>query len=457
MAAAAADPIVARIGERAITAAEADAPLRLTLHDLEMQKHRLRRQALESRLLRALESAPATERSAEMLLVPPVPPREEVAADPARTRPSGDVPVTILAFCNFESPHCARLQVSLSQVLPLFPGVTRYAERDLPLAFHRHAAKAAEAGRCAHDQGAYWRFHDILYASGATPDRTALDRTARSADLDVATFTACLDSGQHAAQVAADATMAQSLGLSVVPAVFVNGLYASPDVQPADLVWLVEHELAARDAASPRQQPAETRSTARLQLQGVLASPQAGQGLALLAPSDAPGQVRTYREGDVISAGVVLRRIAKDRIEFLRNGHAEWVGLGEAPLPVTQPSVERQDEAPIATPHRAVPVTLDRDQVLVLLSDRIALAEALQPVPMTAGGHRLLRVREVAPGSLYELLGLEPGDVIVGVNEQPVHEGSNPLWDALEKDGEVRVRVMRRGGLARHFTYRFED
>jgi len=93
----------------------------------------------------------------------------------------------------------------------------------------------------------------------------------------------------------------------------------------------------------------------------------------------------------------------------------------------------------------------------VLMSDRIALAAALQPVPMTSGGHRQLKLEEVAPGSLYELLGFEAGDVILGVNEQPVTEAFNPLWDALEKEGEVRVRVMRRGGLAQHYTYRFEE
>jgi type II secretory pathway component PulC len=102
-------------------------------------------------------------------------------------------------------------------------------------------------------------------------------------------------------------------------------------------------------------------------------------------------------------------------------------------------------------------VLLDRGQVQVLLSDRIALTEALQPVPMTSGGYHQLRVQTAAPGSLYELLGLEPGDVILSVNEQPVHEASNPLWDALEREGEVRIRVIRSGGLAKHFTYRFSD
>ena len=39
-----------------------------------------------------------------------------------------------------------------------------------------------------------------------------------------------------------------------------------------------------------------------------------------------------------------------------------------------------------------------------------------------------------------------------GVNEQPVHEADNPLWRALESENEVRVRVMRRGGMQGRLT-----
>ena len=91
------------------------------------------------------------------------------------------------------------------------------------------------------------------------------------------------------------------------------------------------------------------------------------------------------------------------------------------------------------------------------LADRIGLEEVLETVPMKSGDYHQLRISEVRPGSLYELLGLQQGDVLLGVNEQPVHEAENPLWDALEREGEVRVRVMRRGGLAQHYTYQFDD
>ena len=100
-------------------------------------------------------------------------------------------------------------------------------------------------------------------------------------------------------------------------------------------------------------------------------------------------------------------------------------------------------------------VYLDREMVRELMADRVALSAQLKPQPLTVDGYRLLKLEQVPPGSLYELLGLQPGDVIVMVNEQPIHEGDNPLWDALDREPEVRVRVMRRGGVAQYYTYRF--
>jgi hypothetical protein len=316
---------------------------------------------------------------------------------------------------------------------------------------------AAEAARCAAAQGNYWRFHDMLYAGSGAPDRERLERTARASDLDMTAFAACLDGRQRSDAVAGDFDVANSLGLATVPAVFVNGRYASPDVKPSDLVWLIEGELGTLGRASPRQVAAQSPSDAPFRLWGVIRSSTPGQGLALLSPSISPDRVGMYREGDAVATGLVLRRITAEGIELQSDKGAERMGFG-TPSPPVPPQAEDEVAALIAAnPHRAVPVTLDRERVLVLMSDRIALAAALQPVPMTSGGYRQLKLKEVAHGSLYELLGFQAGDVILGVNEQPVTEAFNPLWDALEKEGEVRVRVMRRGGLAQHFTYRFED
>ncbi|HSN73254.1 MAG TPA: hypothetical protein VLT59_17190, partial [Steroidobacteraceae bacterium] len=222
-----------------------------------------------------------------------------------------------------------------------------------------------------------------------------------------------------------------------------------------DLVWGIESGLAALNVPSPRAGPPEVESTLPIEVRAVLHSSIPGQGVALLAPT-ATSQPQAFREGDALAPQMVLRRITPDGIELWRDGSIEKRTLGLSRPAASDAGREppASESAP-ATAHRAVPIHLDRERVLVLLSDRIGLAEALEPVPMTAGGHRQLRISRVESGSLYDLLGFESGDVLLGVNEQPVHEGDNPLWEALEQEDEVRVRVMRPGGLARHFTYRF--
>jgi protein-disulfide isomerase len=451
--------IIANLPDRFVYLEDLEKPLQLRLHDLEMQRYRLLRQSLISEAVTALEEAESPEPVAKLRLEPPMPPRLEVEADESRVRPAGELPVTVVAFCNFQSPHCARLQITLSEVLPLFPGVVRFGARDLPLSFHRNAPLAAEAAGCALEQGNYWRFHDLLYAGSGALDRDRLVRTARSASLYVDLFEACLDSGRRSELVARDVEMADHLGIADVPTVFVNGLYASPEILPSDLIWLIEQELSRLDIPSPRERTAPRRSKEPFILHGLLPSAHAGQGLALLAPSIAPDDFRVIGEGQTLTQSVLVRRVTPFTVELLRAGEPEYIDFeteGEGTssdsevIPAGEPGL-------VVTPHRAVPVYLDRDEVLLRLSDHIGLDEVLEPVPMTAGGYHQLRITEVRPGSLYELLGLQPGDVLLGVNEQPVHEADNPLWAALEKEPEVRVRVMRSGGLARHYTFRFSD
>jgi protein-disulfide isomerase/type II secretory pathway component PulC len=452
-----ADDILGRAGNAEIRRSEVESPIALALYDIEMQRYRLLRQSVEVAALRRLDESGNVLRIAELNLEPPMPPRVSVGADPARVRPATNAPVTVLTFCNFESPHCVRLQRMLDQVLPLFEDAVRHAVRHFELPFHRNAELAGEAAHCALDQRAYWRYHDLLLAGSGPLSRERLDAAARAAGLDMGLFAECLDLETHAAALAADAEAALELAIDNVPAIFVNGLYAGNSADAAQLVWLIESELARLGVPSPRQVATAKPSTAPVLLTAALHSTHPGQGLALLAPAVAPERTGMFREGEAISHAIVLRRVTRTGIEISHNGEIEWLGFGERQAVVSddqQPSVPAER---MIRPHRAVPVTLSRDEVLVRLTDRVGLEAVLKIVPMKAGDYHQLRVTEIRPGSLYELLGLEAGDVILGVNEQPVHEADNPLWDALESEGEVRVRVMRRGGLARHYTYRFDD
>lgn len=455
--------VLAELAGRALTAEDIEAPLAMPLHELAMQRHTLIRQALLTTLLRMVEQQPAEGIPVATLnLVPPLPPRFAPPLDPARVRPSAEAPVTVTVFCNYESPHCTRLQRTLGQVLPLFGDLVRTAHLDLPLPFHRHASRAAQAAHCAGEQGNYWKFHDALYAEPGAPDESTLGRAAVVAQLDPKAFDSCLASGRHAARVAEDVIAARSLGLGKVPGVFVNGLYAAPEVQPGDLVWLIEAELTRLELNSPREAPVELVSTAPFEVSALWASDQPGQGVALLTPLGTQLPPQAFREGDSITSGMVLARIDTRGIDVMVNGRRERLGVNTilaampagAPIPRNE-LAERMAQA--RQEHRGVPVTLKRSEVVLHLADRATLEAALEPVSMTVDGQRQLRIRAVESGSLYELLGLQVGDVVILVNEQPITEGSNPLWQALEQEQEVRARVIRQGGLAHHYTWRIED
>jgi type II secretory pathway component PulC len=198
-----------------------------------------------------------------------------------------------------------------------------------------------------------------------------------------------------------------------------------------------------------------------VELRATLVGPRPGLGLALVGAAD--GGARVVREGERVTSNALLRRVSGDGAELLVDGRPMRLSFdARAATPgstaPSQADAESRATAPAVVPAGpgSLPVHLDRELVRERMADRVALSRELQPVTMTVDGYRLLQLGAVPPGSLYELLGLQAGDVIVAVNERPVHEGDNPLWDALDREAEVRVRVMRRGGLAQHYTYRFD-
>jgi protein-disulfide isomerase len=89
----------------------------------------------------------------------------------------------------------------------------------LPLeSIHKNAFKAAEAARCAGEQGKYWEMHDRLYANQQTLE--PWKPHAEAIGLDAAKFEECLNSGREAANVRSDMAQAEKAGLTGTPSFF---------------------------------------------------------------------------------------------------------------------------------------------------------------------------------------------------------------------------------------------
>ncbi len=135
----------------------------------------------------------------------------------------------------------------------------RLVLRDFPLSFHTEAPKAAEAARCAGDQGHYWAMHDLLFANQNELGAASLKKYAQQIGIDVASFGECLDSGRHTADWQKDLADGQAYGVSGTPTLYLNGRLASMR-SPESFDLVIEEELARAAAGPSKTAPADMRA-----------------------------------------------------------------------------------------------------------------------------------------------------------------------------------------------------
>lgn len=148
----------------------------------------------------------------------------------AASRGNPNATVVIEAYEDYLCPFCRRFfETTESQLMSAYGNRIRFVFHDLPNEqVHPFATKAAEAARCAGDQGKYWEMHDLLYSRqsdwGYKSDSPAyFKRYAAELGLDATAFNACLDGETHRREVLLDLDAARQKGVSGTPTFFVNG------------------------------------------------------------------------------------------------------------------------------------------------------------------------------------------------------------------------------------------
>jgi general secretion pathway protein C len=189
-------------------------------------------------------------------------------------------------------------------------------------------------------------------------------------------------------------------------------------------------------ARSPAAEASLAPTNLNITLTGVAVRPAGGCALVIVQ-----GQPESaFCAGEELTPGVRLDAVERDRIVILRNGAREAVpikdfdkhaGLIAPPLP------------PIVQPGATGGQVVDRRQLQQQLGRPEFLSQALI-VPNADGG---FLVRQIQPGSLYEKLGLRPGDVIRNVNGQALAsmEDVMRLYQQFGSAQRVLVEVQRQG------------
>jgi protein-disulfide isomerase len=178
------------------------------------------------------------------------PPRVQVATDMARLRGDPNALVTIVEFSDFECPFCQKSELALKTLLLQYKGKVNLSYRDFPLNdVHPRAQLAAEASRCAGEQGRFWEFHDLLFENPNRLGLQGLIEKAHQLKLDVQRFNFCVSSGQYKPQVEQDIQDARRAGLSATPGFFINGVFLSGAQPMSAFKEIIDDEL------SPLPQP----------------------------------------------------------------------------------------------------------------------------------------------------------------------------------------------------------
>ena len=102
---------------------------------------------------------------------------------------------------------------------------------------------AAEASRCAGEQGKFWEYHDVIFDHPEKLNQGGLTEQARSLKLDENQFGSCLSSGKYKVQVELDLQLGQRSGITGTPGFLIGGQVLSGNLPQDTFEKFIEAEL----------------------------------------------------------------------------------------------------------------------------------------------------------------------------------------------------------------------
>ncbi len=146
---------------------------------------------------------------------------------------------TIIEFGDYECAACANAASELAALVKL-RNDTRLVWKDYPMSGHANAAAAAEAARCANDQGKFWQFHDALFQYQNSLNEEKYTTLAAELKLNLGTFSSCLKNLVHKNEVNYGLASGDAAGIDSLPYLFINGEVYSGNVTAQEINIFLE-------------------------------------------------------------------------------------------------------------------------------------------------------------------------------------------------------------------------
>jgi len=149
--------------------------------------------------------------------------------------------VNLVIFSDFECKYCAKQEKILKDVLGKYN--LRLIWKDYPASDTSSMSfRAAVAARCAQVEGAFWDYHDLLFADDNI-NNERLVSIAEDLHLDMDDFSNCLDNSLTAQLVLDNMLEAEALGIEGIPFLYVNDQEVLGEISKKDLEKLIKIEM----------------------------------------------------------------------------------------------------------------------------------------------------------------------------------------------------------------------
>lgn len=150
----------------------------------------------------------------------------EIDVTGAATLGSAEAPVVLVEFSDYECGFCRRHQFTVMPALIeeyLDTGRVLYVFMEFPVVDRSpQAFSAANAARCAGDQGKYPEMRESLYRNPYSLDAAGLAAQGNALGLEPAAYTACIEALPHDETIRAHMALGQQLGVRGTPFFFLG-------------------------------------------------------------------------------------------------------------------------------------------------------------------------------------------------------------------------------------------
>lgn len=135
-----------------------------------------------------------------------------------------DSKVVFLEFGCYTCPFTKQFNLQVvNQLIEEYGDRVKFTFRSVPIARNIGSETAALAAKCADDQGKFWEFSDLVFASNSYTTDTMVG-FANQLELDGVQFRECLSSRKYEAELSEDISEARKAAITVTPTVFINNV-----------------------------------------------------------------------------------------------------------------------------------------------------------------------------------------------------------------------------------------